>query len=93
MERLGEIYKSYCLNSSNGSMKSDAYDWIPGKILRCFYDKDFRYSAPIAAQNGSGKLIMLVEEENGNNIEVLEVDSFLYYCGKRNMVLATRARV
>ncbi|KAL3519260.1 hypothetical protein ACH5RR_017409 [Cinchona calisaya] len=42
MERLAEIYKNYCLNCSNESVKSDAYDWIPGKILSCFYDKDFR---------------------------------------------------
>ncbi|XP_071922284.1 sister chromatid cohesion protein PDS5 homolog A-like isoform X1 [Coffea arabica] len=42
MERLAEIYKNYCMSCSNESTKSDSYDWIPGKILRCFYDKDFR---------------------------------------------------
>lgn len=47
MERLAEIYKNYCLNNLNGTMKSDEYDWIPGKILRCFYDKDFRYVAVV----------------------------------------------
>lgn len=49
MERLAEIYKNYCLNNLNGSMKSDGYDWIPGKILRCFYDKDFRYLAIVTS--------------------------------------------
>ncbi|KAL3624929.1 Sister chromatid cohesion protein PDS5 A [Castilleja foliolosa] len=28
--------------SSSDSTKDDEYDWIVGKILRCFYDKDFR---------------------------------------------------
>lgn len=43
MERLAEIYNNYCLKCSDGSYTSvDDYDWIPGKILRCFYDKDFR---------------------------------------------------
>ncbi|CAK9156797.1 unnamed protein product [Ilex paraguariensis] len=42
MERLAEIYRIYCLNCSDGSIKGAEYDWIPGKILRCFYDKDFR---------------------------------------------------
>ncbi|KAK4398821.1 Sister chromatid cohesion protein PDS5 [Sesamum angolense] len=31
-----------CMNRSNGSVENDEYDWIVGKILRCFYDKDFR---------------------------------------------------
>ncbi|GMY36602.1 sister chromatid cohesion protein PDS5 homolog A isoform X4 [Fagus crenata] len=42
MERLAEIYRVYCLKCSDGSIKPDDFDWIPGKILRCFYDKDFR---------------------------------------------------
>lgn len=42
MERLAEIYRVYCLKCSDGSIMSDDFDWIPGKILRCFYDKDFR---------------------------------------------------
>ncbi|XP_010243945.1 PREDICTED: sister chromatid cohesion protein PDS5 homolog A-like isoform X2 [Nelumbo nucifera] len=41
MERLAEIYRICCLKSS-GSVSSDDFDWIPGKILRCFFDKDFR---------------------------------------------------
>ncbi|KAK7303437.1 hypothetical protein RJT34_14343 [Clitoria ternatea] len=41
MERLAEIYRVSCENSSN-AVKPNEYDWIPGKILRCFYDKDFR---------------------------------------------------
>ncbi|XP_074344973.1 sister chromatid cohesion protein PDS5 homolog A isoform X2 [Apium graveolens] len=46
MERLAEIYNNYCLKCSDGSYTSaDDYDWIPGKILRCFYDKDFRSDA------------------------------------------------
>ncbi|CAL0334541.1 unnamed protein product [Lupinus luteus] len=41
MERLAEIYRAFCENSSD-TVKPNEYDWIPGKILRCFYDKDFR---------------------------------------------------
>lgn len=42
MERLAEIYRVYCAKCSDGSILSSEFDWIPGKILRCFYDKDFR---------------------------------------------------
>ncbi|RAL52779.1 hypothetical protein DM860_007547 [Cuscuta australis] len=45
MERLSEVYRKYCLSCSSGLHKSYEYDWIPGKILRCFYDKDFRSDA------------------------------------------------
>ncbi|CAH9112133.1 unnamed protein product [Cuscuta epithymum] len=45
MERLAEVYRNYCLSFSNGLHKSFEYDWIPGKILRCYYDKDFRSDA------------------------------------------------
>ena len=38
MERLAKLYKDYCSKISDGH----EYDWIPGKILRCLYDKDFR---------------------------------------------------
>ncbi|KAL3625005.1 hypothetical protein CASFOL_031673 [Castilleja foliolosa] len=42
MERLADIYRIYCTKISSDSTKDDGYDWIVGKILRCFYDKDFR---------------------------------------------------
>lgn len=42
MERLAEVFRVYCLRSSNGSVDQNEFDWIPGKILRCFYDRDFR---------------------------------------------------
>ncbi|PON57633.1 Coatomer beta subunit [Parasponia andersonii] len=42
LERLAEIYRVFCLKSADGSITSNEFDWIPGKILRCFYDKDFR---------------------------------------------------
>ncbi|KAF0904436.1 hypothetical protein E2562_034511 [Oryza meyeriana var. granulata] len=42
MERLADIYKFYCLSGSDSSVNSDDFEWIPGKILRCLYDKDFR---------------------------------------------------
>ncbi|KAK9152383.1 hypothetical protein Syun_010692 [Stephania yunnanensis] len=42
MDRLAEIYKLHCSKSSDDSINSVDYEWIPGKILRCFYDKDFR---------------------------------------------------
>ncbi|CAI8590496.1 unnamed protein product [Vicia faba] len=41
MERLAEIYRVFCEKSSD-TVNPSGYDWIPGKILRCFYDKDFR---------------------------------------------------
>ncbi|KAG2605958.1 sister chromatid cohesion protein PDS5 homolog A-like isoform X3 [Panicum virgatum] len=40
MERLADIYKLYCQRGSDSY--SDDFEWIPGKILRCIYDKDFR---------------------------------------------------
>jgi sister chromatid cohesion protein PDS5 len=40
MERLADIYKLYCQRDS--STNSDDFEWVPGKILRCLYDKDFR---------------------------------------------------
>ncbi|KAL8137333.1 hypothetical protein V2J09_003334 [Rumex salicifolius] len=40
-ERLAEIYRLDCMRGTKGCAQE--YDWIPGKILRCFYDKDFRY--------------------------------------------------
>ncbi|XP_062162943.1 sister chromatid cohesion protein PDS5 homolog A [Alnus glutinosa] len=42
MERLAEINRVYCVKCSDGLINPDDFDWIPGKILRCFYDKDFR---------------------------------------------------
>ncbi|XAR65765.1 hypothetical protein NMG60_11010002 [Bertholletia excelsa] len=42
MERLAEIYRLFCLSHADGLTKTDDFDWIPGKILRSFYDKDFR---------------------------------------------------
>lgn len=42
MERLADIYRASCMNWSSGVTENDEFDWIVGKILRCFYDKDFR---------------------------------------------------
>lgn len=42
MERLAELFRVYCLRCSDCSISGNEFDWIPGKILRCFYDKDFR---------------------------------------------------
>ncbi|XP_047317531.1 sister chromatid cohesion protein PDS5 homolog A-like isoform X2 [Impatiens glandulifera] len=43
MERLADIYRIYnTLSQSENPPKTDDLDWIPGKIFRCFYDKDFR---------------------------------------------------
>lgn len=42
MERLADIYRASCMSRSSGSIDNDEFDWIVGKILRCFYDKDFR---------------------------------------------------
>ncbi|CAI9270247.1 unnamed protein product [Lactuca saligna] len=44
MERLSDIYRTCCLKQMAGLNVnvSDDYDWIPGRILRCFFDKDLR---------------------------------------------------
>ncbi|XVF28073.1 hypothetical protein REPUB_Repub14bG0164100 [Reevesia pubescens] len=42
MERLADIFRVYCASCSDGSINPNEFDWIPGKIFRCFYDKDFR---------------------------------------------------
>ncbi|GMJ05654.1 hypothetical protein like AT5G47690 [Hibiscus trionum] len=42
MERLADIFRVYCAECSDGSIDRNEFDWIPGKIFRCFYDKDFR---------------------------------------------------
>ncbi|KAF7840507.1 sister chromatid cohesion protein PDS5-like protein A-like isoform X3 [Senna tora] len=42
MERLAEIYRVFCEKNSDSSVNPNEYDWIAGKILRCFYNKDLR---------------------------------------------------
>ncbi|GMJ14118.1 hypothetical protein like AT5G47690 [Hibiscus trionum] len=42
MERLADIFRVYCAGCSVGSIDHNEFDWIPGKIFRCFYEKDFR---------------------------------------------------
>ncbi|KAF6166513.1 hypothetical protein GIB67_005375 [Kingdonia uniflora] len=42
MERLAEIFRLHCLMCSEASISSSESNWIPGKILKCFYDKDIR---------------------------------------------------
>ncbi|ESQ39921.1 hypothetical protein EUTSA_v10000739mg [Eutrema salsugineum] len=42
MERLTELFRVYCLWYAEGKVGTGDFDWIPGKILRCLYDKDFR---------------------------------------------------
>ncbi|KAF6166516.1 hypothetical protein GIB67_005378 [Kingdonia uniflora] len=42
MERLAEIFRLHCLKCSDASISSSESNWIPGKILKCFYDKDIR---------------------------------------------------
>ncbi|KAG7536034.1 Armadillo-type fold [Arabidopsis suecica] len=42
MERLTELFRVYCLRCADGKVDTGDFDWIPGKILRCLYDKDFR---------------------------------------------------
>lgn len=45
IERLAELYRFYCIKSMDGSASVDELEWIPGKIVRCLYDKDFRSEA------------------------------------------------
>ncbi|CAL9087272.1 unnamed protein product [Musa acuminata var. zebrina] len=45
LERLVDLHRLYCLKSSDGSIHIEDYKWIPGKILRCLYDRDFRSEA------------------------------------------------
>ncbi|EPS60029.1 hypothetical protein M569_14775, partial [Genlisea aurea] len=42
LQRLADIYRASCFIEA---IKSDDYGWIVGKVLRCFYDKDFRSDA------------------------------------------------
>ncbi|KAL1537227.1 sister chromatid cohesion protein PDS5 B-like isoform X1 [Salvia divinorum] len=42
MERIADIYKASCTKQSRGMTENGEFHWIVGKILRCFYDKDFR---------------------------------------------------
>ncbi|KAF6166518.1 hypothetical protein GIB67_005380 [Kingdonia uniflora] len=42
MERLAEIFRLHCLKCSDASISSSESNWVPGKILKCFYDKDKR---------------------------------------------------
>ncbi|KAG6385675.1 hypothetical protein SASPL_154511 [Salvia splendens] len=53
MERLAEIHRTSCMKQSCGLEKDDEYAWVVSKILRCFYDKDFRSDAiePILAMS------------------------------------------
>ncbi|RYR76067.1 hypothetical protein Ahy_A01g000658 isoform A [Arachis hypogaea] len=41
LERLADMYKIICEKRSD-NVNLNEYNWIVGKILRCFYDKDFR---------------------------------------------------
>ncbi|XP_078165955.1 binding protein isoform X5 [Carex rostrata] len=42
MKRLADIYRLYCEKSTDSSKDGKEFEWIPGKILKCLYDKDFR---------------------------------------------------
>ncbi|KAI3745336.1 hypothetical protein L1987_58447 [Smallanthus sonchifolius] len=42
LERLSDIYRIWCLKQIGGSNLNDDYDWIPGRILKCFYEKDIQ---------------------------------------------------
>lgn len=43
LERLSDVYRTWCLKHIGGLDSKNEYDWIPGRILRCSYDKDIRY--------------------------------------------------
>ncbi|XP_076934449.1 sister chromatid cohesion protein PDS5 homolog A-like, partial [Bidens hawaiensis] len=40
LERLSDIYRIWCLKQLGGLNINDDYAWIPGRILKCLYDKD-----------------------------------------------------
>ncbi|KAD4982238.1 hypothetical protein E3N88_18909 [Mikania micrantha] len=40
LERLSDMYRIWCLKQIGGSNLNDDYDWIPGRVLKCLYDKD-----------------------------------------------------
>ncbi|KAH0459071.1 hypothetical protein IEQ34_011885 [Dendrobium chrysotoxum] len=42
VERLADVYRCYCLKHTNALLNDDDFEWIPGRVLRCLYDKDFR---------------------------------------------------
>lgn len=43
LERLSDIYRIWCLKQLGGLNLNDDYAWIPGRILKCLYDKDLGY--------------------------------------------------
>ncbi|XP_044496291.1 sister chromatid cohesion protein PDS5 homolog A-like [Mangifera indica] len=53
LERLAEVFRVYCLRSSEGLVDQNEFDWIPGKILKCFYDRDFRSDTIESILSGS----------------------------------------
>jgi sister chromatid cohesion protein PDS5 len=42
MEKLSDIYRLYCEKCTDSLKYGKDFEWIPGKILKCLYDKDFR---------------------------------------------------
>ncbi|KAI4365017.1 hypothetical protein MLD38_021039 [Melastoma candidum] len=52
MEKLADIFRLHCMNP-NPSIDNSQYDWIPGKILRCYYDRDFRSESIVSVLHGS----------------------------------------
>ncbi|KAJ7523458.1 hypothetical protein O6H91_18G050900 [Diphasiastrum complanatum] len=47
LQNLTEVYATYCTKCYEGSAAPDQeFEWIPGKILRCCYDKDCKEFRP-----------------------------------------------
>lgn len=42
MEKLADIFRVHWAEVDE-LVDPKRFDWIPGKILRCFFDKDFQY--------------------------------------------------
>ncbi|CAM6113881.1 unnamed protein product [Calypogeia fissa] len=43
LHKLAEVYRNYTTKCNEGlSAVDDQFEWIPSKIVRCCYDKDFR---------------------------------------------------
>ncbi|KAI4311859.1 hypothetical protein MLD38_036722 [Melastoma candidum] len=52
MEKLADIFRVHCTNA-DPTVDHKQFDWIPGKILRCYYDRDFRSELIESVLHGS----------------------------------------
>ncbi|KAI4371180.1 hypothetical protein MLD38_019446 [Melastoma candidum] len=52
MEKLADIFRVHC-TGVDPTVDHKQFDWIPGRILRCYYDRDFRSESIESVLHGS----------------------------------------